>query len=192
MYDFLKVDKEWNNKLQRNVYTPSFVINSHIKDLLVRGNKFYAIYNYNTGLWETDDSKATALIDEQVIQYVNEKESVSLKEDPEHGPLIRLIAHTSNHLINTWHNFCEKDYRPFWNDKYQLNQKVIFSNQEPKREDYATVKLPYPLQEGPTPCYDRICEVLYLPSEVEKWEWYIGCILAGEHKKIQKMVWKMI
>ena len=187
MYDFLRVQKKWDNKLQRNVYTPSFTI-GHIKDLLVRGNKFYAIFNYNSNLWETDDSTAIGLIDAQIIQYANEKESAALLEDPEHGPVVRLLSDTSNHLITQWHNFCEKDYRPEWNDKWQLNQKVIFSNQEPKREDYATMILPYPLQECPTPNYDRICEVLYLPSEVEKWEWFVGCILAGDHKKIQKMI----
>lgn len=131
MYDFLRVQKKWDNKLQRNVYTPSFTI-GHIKDLLVRGNKFYAIFNYNSNLWETDDSTAIGLIDAQIIQYANEKESAALLEDPEHGPVVRLLSDTSNHLITQWHNFCEKDYRPEWNDKWQLNQKVIFSNQEPK------------------------------------------------------------
>ena len=61
MYDFLKVQKKWDNKLQRNVYTPSYVLRSNIRDLLVRGGKFYAIFNYNTNLWEMDDSKAVAL-----------------------------------------------------------------------------------------------------------------------------------
>ena len=56
MYDFLKVQKKWDNKLQRNVYTPSYVLRSNIRDLLVRGGKFYAIFNYNTNLWEMDDS----------------------------------------------------------------------------------------------------------------------------------------
>ena len=79
MYDFLRVERKWDNKLQRNVYTPSFEIKSNIKDLLVRGNKFYAIYNYNTGLWETDDARAVELIDEQVRPYVEEKERLGFK-----------------------------------------------------------------------------------------------------------------
>lgn len=188
MYDFLKVTRKWDNKLQRNVYTPSFEIKSNIRDLLVRGYKFYAIYNYNTGLWETDDAKAVELIDDQVAQYVEEKESLALKEDPEHGPLIKRLSDQSNRTINSWHSFCEKDYRKTWDSKCQLNQKVVFSNSEIKRSDYASVKLDYPLQDCPTPYYDKLCERLYLPSEQEKWEWYVGCIIAGDQRKIQKML----
>ncbi len=188
MYDFLRVERKWDNKLQRNVYTPSFEIKSNIKDLLVRGYKFYAIYNYNTGLWETDDARAVELIDEQVRQYVEEKESAALREDPEHGPIIRRLSDQSNRTINTWHSFCEKDYRRDWDSRCQLNQKVIFSNTEVKRNDYASLKLDYPLQDCPTPYYDKLCEKLYLPSEQEKWEWFIGCIIAGDQRKIQKML----
>lgn len=188
MYDFLKVQKKWDNKLQRNVYTPSYVLRSNIRDLLVRGGKFYAIFNYNTNLWEMDDSKAVALIDQQVEQWVKENDKTAIVDDPEHAPIIQHLSDTSNKLIIAWHNFCERDYRPEWDMKRELNQKVIFSNQDAKREDYATIKLDYPLQESPTPNYDRLCEVLYLPSEQEKWEWFVGCILSGDQRKIQKML----
>lgn len=188
MYDFLKVEKKYNNKLQRNVYSPTYVIRSNIKDLLIRGQKFYAIYNYNTGLWETDDSVAAALIDEQVKKYVEENESPAFKDDPEHSPIIMSLSDSKNHLITQWHLFCERDYRPDWNPKCQLDQKVIFSNTDVKRSDYASKKLSYPLQEQPTPYYDKICEKLYLPEEREKWEWYIGCLIAGDQDKIQKML----
>lgn len=188
MYDFLKVQKKWDNKLQRNVYTPSYILRSNIRDLLVRGGKFYAIFNYNTNLWEMDDSKAVALIDQQVEQWVKENDKTAIVDDPEHAPIIQHLSDTSNKLIIAWHNFCERDYRPEWDMKRELNQKVIFSNQDAKREDYATIKLDYPLQESPTPNYDRLCEVLYLPSEQEKWEWFVGCILSGDQRKIQKML----
>ncbi len=188
MYDFLRIERKWDNKAQRNIYSPTFKIRSNIKDLIVRAGKFYAIYNPNTGKWETDDSKAIELIDNETRKYVEENESPALLADEEHGPIIRLLADQSNKLIREWHNFCEKDYRKEWDSKCQLNQKVLFSNSEIKREDYITDTLDYPLQEEPTPAYDRICDVLYLPSEVEKWEWIVGCVLAGEQKKIQKMV----
>jgi hypothetical protein len=188
MYDFLKIEKKWDNKLQRNVYTPTFKIKSNIKDLIVRAGKFYAIFNYDTNLWETDDSKAIELIDRQTRDYVAEIESPALLNDPDHGPIIRLLSDQSNKLIREWHNFCEKDYRKEWDSKCQLNQHVLFSNSDIKREDYATDTLDYPLQETPTPAYDKICSTLYLPSEVEKWEWIVGCVLAGDQKKIQKMV----
>ncbi|WP_130837542.1 DUF5906 domain-containing protein [Lachnoclostridium sp. Marseille-P6806] len=188
MYDFLKVQKKWDNKLQRNVYTPCYVIKSNIKDLIIRGGKFYAIYDYDSGLWEMDDSRATSLIDEQVEKWVRENDNTALMDDQEHGPIVRRLSDTSNNLIKTWHNFCERDYRPVWSDKFKLNQKIIFSNTEVKATDYATFKLDYPLQDTPTPYYDKLCERLYLPSEQEKWEWFIGCLIAGDQSKIQKML----
>ena len=75
MFDFLKVLKKYDSKKQRYVYTPTFVIKPTIKDLMVRGGKFYAIYNESTGLWEVKDPVAIALIDEQVEQYVRDHES---------------------------------------------------------------------------------------------------------------------
>lgn len=185
MYDFLKVEKAWDNKKQRYVYTPSFIIKSNIKDLMVRGGKFYALYNDQTGLWETRDPRAVELIDEQVRQYVEEKEGPDQMNDLEHGPMVKRLADQRNGLIKQWHNFCENDYKGDWRP---LNQKVIFSNQESKRSDYCSIKLDYPLIEGPTPYYDRICEKLYLPSESEKWEWMVGAIIAHDQKNLQKML----
>ena len=84
---------------------------------------------------EAFSARAVELIDEQVRQYVEEKESAALREDPEHGPIIRRLSDQSNRTINTWHSFCEKDYRRDWDSRCQLNQKVIFSNTEVKRDD---------------------------------------------------------
>lgn len=185
MYDFLKVEKAWDNKKQRYVYTPSFIIRSNCKDLMVRGGKFYALYNEQNGLWETRDPRAIELIDEQVREYVESKEGPDQMSDTEHGPMIRRIADQRTGLVRNWHNFCENDYKGEW---HPLNQKVIFSNQDAKRNDYCSVKLDYPLIEGPTPYYDKICNKLYLPSEVEKWEWFVGSIIAHEQRNLQKML----
>ena len=185
MFDFLKVLKKYDSKKQRYVYTPTFVIKPTIKDLMVRGGKFYAIYNENTGLWEVKDPVAIALIDEQVENYVKDHESEQSLNDPEHGPLIMKISDQKNGLVKQWHNFCNLDYQGDWRP---LNQKLLFSNQEAKRSDYCSKKLDYPLQEQETPYYDKLCETLYLPTEREKWEWYIGCAIAGDQEKIQKML----
>lgn len=184
MFDFLKVSKSWDAKKARYVYAPKFVVKSTIKDLMIRSKDFYAIFNEETGLWETDDSKAVEMIDHQVREYA-EKDAGENLADEEHGPLIKLIADTDNRLIESWHRFCQKDLRDRW---FSLDQKIIFSNQEPKREDYASKKLEYPLQDEPAPYYTKLCEQLYLPEEQEKWEWFIGCIIAGDSRKIQKML----
>lgn len=185
MFDFLKVVKEWDGKKQRYVYSPSFVIKPNIKDLMIRSKGLYAIYDEESGLWVTEDSVAVMMIDQQVREFAFKDAGEDAMNDTEHGPIIKLIADTRNKLIDNWHKFCERDMRDHW---YQLNQKVIFSNTELKRSDYASIKLDYPLQECPTPYYDKLCEVLYSSDEEQKWEWAVGCIIAGDQKKIQKML----
>lgn len=185
MFDFLKVVKEWDGKKQRYVYSPSFVIKPNIKDLMIRSKGLYAIYDEESGLWVTEDSVAVMMIDQQVREFAFKDAGEDAMNDTEHGPIIKLIADTRNKLIDNWHKFCERDMRDHWS---QLNQKVIFSNTELKRSDYASIKLDYPLQECPTPYYDKLCEVLYSPDEEQKWEWAVGCIIAGDQKKIQKML----
>lgn len=129
MYDFLKVSKEFIAKQQRYCYKPSFVIKPHIKDLMTRSRDFYAIYNEETGMWETDEATAIDLIDGQVRDYVV-KEVGDLINDPTHGPIVQRIADTDNHLIDKFHKYCQKDLR----DSYHiLNQTVKFSNSEVKR-----------------------------------------------------------
>lgn len=187
MFDFLKVSKVWDAKKARYIYTPTFVVRSTIKDLMVRSGDFYAIFDEATGLWVTDDSRAIEMIDEQVRAFAMEDGGEAM-EDENHGPLIKLIANTENRLIDAWHRFCKNDYKSSPKTWKPLDQKLIFSNQTPERKDYASKKLDYPLQEEPTPYYDKLCERLYLPSEQEKWEWFVGCIIAGDARKIQKML----
>ena len=184
MYDFLTVKKEFVAKQQRYVYSPAFLVKPKIKDLMIRSRDFYAIVNPDTGFWIKDESEAIELIDKQVQEYVAKDVGPQLMEDPEHGPIIKRIVDTDNHLIDKWHKYCQKDLR----DRYEpLNQKVLFSNSEVKRSDYATYTLPYPIQETPTPFYDKLVNTLYLPEEHEKFEYMVGCILAGDQSKIQKI-----
>lgn len=183
MYDFLSVKSNFIAKAQRYEYYPSFQIKTHIKDLMVRAKDFYALFDPKTNMWITDEATAIDMIDKQVEEHVKEKVGEALFNDPEHGPIIKRISDTDNHLIDKWHKFCSKDLR----DSYQkLNQKVKFSNSEIKREDYCTYKLPYPLQEGSISYYEKLRDTLYLPEESTKWEWMAGCLIAGEQHKIQK------
>ena len=183
MYDFLTVKKEFSPKAQRWTYTPAFIIRRVIKDLMVRSRDFYALYDPETGMWITDENEAIEKIDRQVYDYVLKDVGQQIMDDPEHGPIVKRIADTDNHLIDKFHKFCQKDLR----DSYKLiNQKVKFSNSEIKREDYCTFKLPYPLVEGATPYYDKLVNTLYLPEEKNKFEWLVGALIAGDQTKIQK------
>ena len=42
---------------------PNFITNSKVKDLLVKGGKFYAIWDERVGMWSTSELIAQVLID---------------------------------------------------------------------------------------------------------------------------------
>ena len=56
------------------------------------------------------------------------------------------------------------------------------------REDYASKKLSYPLEEGDYSAYDELIGTLYSKEERQKLEWAIGSIVAGDGKDIQKFI----
>ena len=182
-YDFLYVQREYSAKLQRYIYSPSFIVDPELKDLMTRAQDFYALINHKTGLWVTDKLKANKLIDDAMRKAVV-KDAGSSMEDPEHGPIIRFLRNTDNHMLDKWYKFCKFQM----GDHYEtLNQKIIFSNTEVKQEDYSSYRLPYPIQEEPTPYFDKLVNTLYLPDESAKFMYLIGCIIAGEQSKVQKL-----
>ena len=182
MFDFLKVTKTFRNS--RYYYKPTFITKTSIKDLLVRGQAFYAVFDHSTGFWTKEKARLIEMIDEQVREYAENDVGNSILSDEAHGPLIVQMADSANHIVEQFDRFCKTLGD---NQEHMLDMKMLFSNSEVSRKDYATKTLDYPLQYCPTPYYDALCETLYLPDEREKWEWAVGCMIAGESSKIQKM-----
>ena len=181
MFDFLKVIK--NYQKGRYYYKPTFITKSSIKDLMTRGGAFYAIYDESTGFWTKSKPRAIELIDQQVREFAVKDSGEEVMKDSVHGPVILSMADSANHLVEQFDRFC-KTMGDNW---HALDQRMIFSNTEIKKTDYASKALDYPLIEQPTPYYDAICDVLYLPDEREKWEWAVGSMITGDSTKIQKM-----
>ena len=181
MFDFLKVTKSFRNS--RYYYRPTFITKTSIKDLLVRGQAFYAVFDESTGFWTKSKSRLIEMIDEQVREYAEKDIGTSMLADEAHGPIVVQMADSANHIVEQFDRFC----KTLDNQEHMLDMKMLFSNSEVSRKDYATKTLDYPLQECPTPYYDALCDVLYLPDEREKWEWAVGCMIAGDSSKIQKM-----
>ena len=182
MFDFLKVTKTFRNS--RYYYKPTFITKTSIKDLLVRGQAFYAVFDHSTGFWTKEKARLIEMIDEQVRDYAENDVGNSILSDEAHGPVIVQMADSANHIVEQFDRFCKTLGD---NQEHMLDMKMLFSNSEVSRKDYATKTLDYPLQYCPTPYYDALCETLYLPDEREKWEWAVGCMIAGESSKIQKM-----
>lgn len=147
---------------------------------MIRGGDFYAIWIEELGLWSTDEQDALHLIDKEVKKYYEEHKA---KYDGSFKPLYLWDADSG--MIDKWHKYCQKQMRDSY---HNLDESLIFSNVETKKEDYATKRLNYPLEPGDISAYDELMSVLYSEEERHKIEWAIGAIVTGESKKIQKFM----
>lgn len=177
MLDFLLVATRINKGVVE-VYPKFKIINSD--DLMIRGGDFYAIWDERRGFWSTDEQIAIRLIDLELDAYANEN-----KDKFESKVRIMHMWDADSGSIDKWHKYCQKQMR---DNYHSLDDKLVFANDMPKKEDYASKILPYPLEQCPTPAYDELMSVLYSPDERMKIEWAIGSVISGESKKLQKFV----
>ena len=178
MLDFIKIATRTPKKGTTEVY-PIFQIKKS-KDLMIRGGDFYAIWVEERGLWSTDEDDALWLIDRDLEQYKAENEGKL-----EGFVKIASLRDSESGMIDKWHKYCQKQMR---DNFHMLDEKLIFSNAPTNKKDYASRRLPYPLEEGDISAYDKLMSTLYLPEERRKIEWAIGSIVTGDSKKIQKFL----
>lgn len=179
MVDFLKISVR---SIKNNVEVyPTFNVWPKSKDLMIRGRDFYAVYNEETGLWSTDEDDALALIDDALYAYAEGYK----KEHPDANMKVLTTQDSTSGSIDAWHKYVQKQKR----DSYKmLDEKLMFSNTDAKKEDYASKRLPYPLEKGSITAYDKIISTLYTEEERHKLEWAIGSIITGDSKHIQKFL----
>lgn len=178
MLDFMKISTRSGKRGITEIY-PKFIIKKST-DLMIRGGDFYAIWMEEHGLWSTDENDALRLIDEELSKYADENE-----ERFDGGYKIMHMWDSESGMIDKWHKYCQKQMR----DSYHtLDEKLIFSNVETKKKDYASKKLSYPLEAGEMPSYEKLISTLYSEEERHKIEWAIGSIISGDSKKLQKFM----
>ena len=177
MLDFLKVSQSVNKKVIE-IY-PKFIIKKS-SDLMIRGGDFYAIWDEANKLWSDDEEVAIKLIDNELDLYFKEHKS-------EFDSPVRIMHmwDADSGMIDKWHKYVQRQQRDSF---HPLDEKLIFSNTETKKEDYATRKLKYPLVPGSIDAYNRLMDILYEPEERQKIEWAIGAIVSGDSKDIQKFI----
>ena len=182
MLDFLRICKKYPKRNEVEIY-PDFQVllpsNKPVKDLMIKGGDFFAIWDEETNLWSTDPFRAIALIDNELAKYAEEHKN----EDNDCLVKVCYLKYSSTGSIDKWNKFVKGQCPDNW---HTLDSKLIFSNDETKRSDYASKKLPYPLEQMETPYYHELMSVLYSPDELRKIEWAIGSIINGDSKKIQK------
>lgn len=179
MLDFITVTHTYDNKKNVVEIYPKLIVKKPL-DLMIRGGDFYAIWDEEKGLWSTDEQDALRMIDQEVKQYKEDN-----KFDSEATIKTHYMWDAASGMIDRWHKYCQKQLR----DSFEpLDEKIIFSNEDTKKQDYASKKLPYPLDGGSIEAYDKLMSTLYSEEERHKIEWAIGAIVTGDSKTIQKFM----
>lgn len=177
--NFVTIKSSYVKSRDATVIHPSFSVSKKVDNILCKGKSFYAIWDEKNNRWSTDEY--------DVIDYVD-----------------RLIDEAYETVSKTTTSKIEKDYlRDFDNgrwEKYkkycqlspsspiQLDSDITFLSQKTNKEDYRSKTLPYDIEAGKTPGYDKIISTLYDAEERRKIEWAIGSVISGDSKKIQKFL----
>ena len=178
MVDFLRISTRSRKRGVIEIY-PNFRIMKS-SDLMIRGGDFYAIWLEDKGLWSTDEDDALQLIDRELDIFAEENKGKFSDEVK-----ILHLRNAETRMIESWHRYLQKDMR---DNFHMLDEKLIFSNSETNKKDYASKRLPYPLEDGDISAYDKLMTKLYSEEERHKIEWAIGSIVSGDSKKIQKFM----
>lgn len=179
MLDFVKIATRSPKKDVLEIY-PKFILGKR-KDLMIRGGDFYAVWVEERGLWSTDEEDVKDMVDSELKQYAD---SVRSKYE-DRTMVVAYMWDSDSGSMDRWHKYCQKQQRDFY---HMLDENLIFSNTELKKEDYASKKLNYPLEPGEINAYNKLMSTLYSPEERHKIEWAIGAIVTGDSKHIQKFL----
>ena len=178
MFDFLMISTRSPKKDVVEIY-PKFIITKS-SDLMIRGGDFYAIWVEERGLWSTEEQDALQLIDRELDLYAEENKA---KFDA-HVKVLHMWDAESG-MIDSWHKYCQKQMR---DNFHTLDEQLIFANTPTNKKDYASKRLPYPLESGDISAWDKLVSTLYSPEERHKIEWAIGSVVTGDSKRLQKFM----
>ena len=176
MPDFFRVVEKEARGGTIEVY-PDFIV-GRSKDLMVRGQSFYAIWNEDLGLWSTDEYDVTAIVDRAILKRAEELKAQGLPTT------VKLLSSNNS---NGWNQY-KKYIKNAVDNAVQLDMKLTFANSEVKKSDHVSRRLPYSLAIGDYSAWDELVGTLYNPEEREKIEWAIGAIVSGDSKKIEKFL----
>ena len=149
------------------------------KDLMVKANSFYAIWNEHKQMWSRDEYDVQILVDEELFKYRDE-----LSNKTTSMINVRSMASFDS---NSWINY-KKFIKHLSDSNKELDNKITFADEVLKKNDYVSRTLPYSLDKGPCEAWDELVGTLYEPEERKKIEWAIGSIFTGDSKTIQKFI----
>nr|DAR71321.1 MAG TPA: DNA helicase [Caudoviricetes sp.] len=171
--DFYRICERTTKSGKVEIY-PEFLV-GRSRDILIQGRDFQAIWDEEKGLWSTDEFDVATFVDRSLFEHQNKL----------NGQLETVVKPLSNYSNGLWTSFQTWKSRLPDNGQ-ELNSKLIFADSTPRKEDYATARLPYSLEDGTPDAWGRLIGVLYDEDARRKLEWIIGSIVAGDSKRIQK------
>ena len=175
--DFYVIKEKSTKRGIREIF-PDFRV-GRSKDLMVRGQRFYAIWDEEAGLWSTDEYDVQRLVDQDLYAYKKH-----LQRNTEDEVVVKTLSDFSSGM---WEAF-KKYVKSMSDNSHQLDEKLTFANDQVKKKDYVSKRLSYPLEKGECNAYEELIGTLYEPDERAKLEWAIGAVVAGEGKRIQKFI----
>ena len=154
---------------------PNFLyLNS--RDIMLRNGNFIAVWNPETGLWSKNENDVINIVDSDVYDYVNNSGIQNLipricRRDKD--GVWRQYRQWSKNMVDTDH---------------PLDRMPIFADTPVRQEDHVSYRLPYSLEDGAATCWMKLVDTLYNPPERQKIEWFIGSILTGDCRAIDKFL----
>lgn len=171
--DFYRICERTTKSGKVEIY-PEFLV-GRSRDILIQGRDFQAIWDEEKGLWSTDEFDVATFVDRSLFEHQKKL----------NGQLETVVKPLSNYSNGLWTSFQTWKSRLPDNGQ-ELNSKLIFADSKPIKEDYATARLPYSLEDDTPDAWGRLIGVLYDEDARRKLEWLIGSIVAGDSKRIQK------
>lgn len=181
MLDFLRIEEEEVERRGRESVIkirPSFIA-VRSKDLMIRGQSLYAVWDETRGLWVKSIYDLISLVDGEIRAHIE-----AMPEERRALAKPAFMRYENTMMLSAFLRFCRSSDDNF----VPLDQKIFFAEERPKREDYASMRLSYSPVEGDISNYQEMFGLLYSPEELRKLEWSVGAILTGEAKKLHKFI----
>lgn len=179
--DFVEIRKSTKSMGPKDnalVVWPDFIYDRS-KDLMIRGNDFYAAWDDENGRWTQSTTRVMEIIDNMVREEYLEYSSTYPGD-------IRM------QLLRSDDSAKFKKMRMFFKNKeddyHQLDSTISFLGEKHAKDEYISKSLPYSKVEGEPEAYNELISTLYDQGEREKIEWAIGSIFSGDAKWIQKFI----
>ena len=155
---------------------PEFLVGPS-EDLMIKGRKFYAVWDEEVGMWSRDIETVRRLVDKALLEKRNQ-----FPDDVEVS-----VKYLRNYSSKKWEEFLS--YVGSLPDNFKhLDSQITFADTEVSKQDYVSRRLSYSMRQGPMDAYEEMISTLYEPIERKKIEWAIGAIISGDARYIEKML----